>query len=162
MIDGLLLMLMDERLLVERRLLHVLLTVTVLLVHWRTWLLLMMEIFHAITLTTRQSFMSARTKHQWIVNAVVNVLKVKIRSLIKSTFLEAFNFTWACARLWWIAESDDVLRQLDSGGLRYAVLLLLYGDVSIFLLRDLIGPPPTLRPEIVHRFLLIFRRNRSD
>lgn len=57
------------------------------------------------------------------------------------------NLTWACAKLWWIAESDDVRRQLDSGGLRYAVLLLLYGDVSMFLLLDLIGPPPTLRPK---------------
>jgi hypothetical protein len=46
-----------------------------------------------------------------------------------------------------MAESELVRRQLDScGGLRYAVLLLPYGEVSIFLLRDRIGPPPTLRP----------------
>ena len=55
--------------------------------------------------------------------------------------------TWACAELWLIAESEDVRRHVGSGGLRYAVLLLLYGDVSMFLLLALIGPPPTLRPE---------------
>lgn len=49
LINGLL---MDERLLVECRLLHILLTVTVLLIHRWSMLLLVMEVLHAITLTT--------------------------------------------------------------------------------------------------------------
>lgn len=28
------------------------------------------------------------------------------------------TLTWACVKLWWIAESDEVRRQLESGGLR--------------------------------------------
>jgi hypothetical protein len=53
-----------------------------------------------------------------------------------------------------MAESEDVRRQLDSGGLRYAVLLLLYGDVSIFLLLGRIGPPPTLRPKNIRWYFV--------
>lgn len=59
LVDGLLVLLHD--LLVERRLWHVLLTMTVLLTHGRTLLLLVMEIFHAVTLATRQPLVSART-----------------------------------------------------------------------------------------------------
>lgn len=58
LIYGLLLMLMNERLLVEC-LLHILLTVTVLLTHCGTMLLLVMEIFHAVALAARQSLVSA-------------------------------------------------------------------------------------------------------
>lgn len=61
LVDGLLVMLLHDRLLVKCRLWHVLLTVTVLLVHRGTVLLLMVEIFHAITLTTRQTLVSTRT-----------------------------------------------------------------------------------------------------
>lgn len=61
LINVLLMMLVHERLLFERRLRHVLLTVTVLLIHCGALLLLVVEIFHAITLATGQSFVSART-----------------------------------------------------------------------------------------------------
>lgn len=59
LVDGLLVLVHD--LLIKRRLWHVLLTMTVLLTHCWALLLLVMEIFHAVTLATRQSLMSART-----------------------------------------------------------------------------------------------------
>lgn len=64
LVHCLLLVLVDKRLLIKRRLLHILLTMTVLLAHCWAMLLLVMEIFHAVTLTTRQSLLSTRTKHQ--------------------------------------------------------------------------------------------------
>lgn len=53
LIDGLLLVLVDEWLLVKCRLLHILLTMTVLLTHRGTVLLLVVEIFHAVALAAR-------------------------------------------------------------------------------------------------------------
>lgn len=46
-----------------------------------------------------------------------------------------------------MAESELVLRQLESlGGLKYATLPLLYGDVSIFRSPGLLIGPTLLRP----------------
>lgn len=51
-------------------------------------------------------------------------LKIKIKIKVKINFNEKKEMkkkkvTWACAKLWWIAESEDVLLQLDScGGLK--------------------------------------------
>lgn len=49
-----------------------------------------------------------------------------VRQLINSVccfagrinYIVSLHLTWACVKLWWIAESDDVRRQLESGGLR--------------------------------------------
>lgn len=79
LIDGLLLVLMNEWLLVKCRLLHILLTMTVLLTHRWTVLLLVVEIFHAVALATRQAPLGARTQHQGV-DVAVNVLKVDSKS----------------------------------------------------------------------------------
>lgn len=70
----LLLVLVNEWLLVKCRLLHILLTMTVLLTHRRTVLLLLVEIFHAVALAARQALLGARTQHQGV-DVAVNVLK---------------------------------------------------------------------------------------
>lgn len=75
LIDGLLLMLMNEWLLVKCRLLHILLTVTMTQRGAVLLLLMMMEIFHTITLATRQPLLSTRAQHQRL-HVVVNVLKM--------------------------------------------------------------------------------------
>lgn len=79
LIDVLLLVLMNEWLLVKCRLLHILLTMTVLLTHRRTVLLLLVEIFHAVALAACQALLCARTQHQGV-DVAVNVLKGESKS----------------------------------------------------------------------------------